>query len=268
MDDNNQNNNVINQSNNVPTSQPTPGPINLSSPPDSDINNLPTQDKNTLPAQANGAVPPKEPLGTASLVLGIVSLVLSFLIDIWILPASITGLVLGIINKAKKGKKFSGIILNSISIVFSLIGLLHSLGYTSNTFINMLRNTTTNLLSDTAVAGNYDCTGTSSNSDTYLITLNLNKDNSFLYGPYGHLSDNYAKGTYTVEKKQKENADPNYNYYSLTMTAPKESYIIDGKPSDHDFSSEAEFAITEEDGKKVGGIIFLSNYKMYFCYEK
>ena len=51
-----------------------------------------------------------EGLGTASLVLGIISLVLSFTCIIFfpiflVIPLALVGLILGIVNKAKKGKK-------------------------------------------------------------------------------------------------------------------------------------------------------------------
>ena len=63
----------------------------------------------------------KEGLGTASLIIGIIALVFSFILNILILPLAIIGLILGIVNKVKHGKKISGIILNSVSIVVSII---------------------------------------------------------------------------------------------------------------------------------------------------
>lgn len=59
-----------------------------------------------------------------SLILGIVSVVLSFILNIFIIPVAITGLVLGLIEKNKSGKKTVGIILNVIAIVLPIIILI------------------------------------------------------------------------------------------------------------------------------------------------
>ena len=62
-----------------------------------------------------------ESLGTVSLVLGIISLVLVFFVNISIFPVALIGLIFGIICKSKTRKKNTGIILNSISLVLSII---------------------------------------------------------------------------------------------------------------------------------------------------
>ena len=59
-----------------------------------------------------------------SLILGIVSVVLSFILNIFIIPVAITGLVLGLIEKNKSCKKTVGIILNVIAIVLPIIILI------------------------------------------------------------------------------------------------------------------------------------------------
>ena len=78
-------------------------------------------------------VPQNEGLGTASMVIGIIALVLSFTCFvifplIIVIPLALTGLILGIVNKAKKGKKFSGIILNAVALfVAGLMTILFAL---------------------------------------------------------------------------------------------------------------------------------------------
>ncbi len=49
--------------------------------------------------------PKKEPLGIASLIIGIISLILAIFFNFTILPLAFVGLILGIVNKATKGKK-------------------------------------------------------------------------------------------------------------------------------------------------------------------
>ncbi len=196
----------------------------------------------------------KEPLGTAALVLGIVSLVL-FWWNILILPLSITGLILSIVNKAKGGKKKSGIILNIISTVIAIIMF-------SAIIIGIIAG------SDNYIAGKYDCTGVDSSTDGYLVTLHLNDDNTFFYAPYGRSDKNYAKGTYMFEDEHKTNNSGDYKYYMVSLTGPKEQFIIDGVESDNDFQTQMEIGLTENDGKKEGVIMFTNTYNMYYCYEQ
>lgn len=213
----------------------------------------------------------KEILGTISLILGIVSFVLAFFLNILILPLAIIGLVLGIINKKKNGKKIAGIILNVISIfiisvvIIIAVFILKSVDF--NEFFSVLYNELDYSSSSNYVAGKYDCTGVYSNTDEYLITLHLNEDNTFVYGPYGDLMNNYVKGTYTYEDENKTNGTGEYKYFMLTLEGKKENFIIDGEPSDNDFSSKMEFGITSKNVKKQGVIMFLSTYNMYYCYE-
>ncbi len=56
-----------------------------------------------------------------SLIVGIITVLLSFLFNIFIIPFSIAGLVFGIIDKNKNGKTIAGIILNSIAFIVSIL---------------------------------------------------------------------------------------------------------------------------------------------------
>lgn len=59
-----------------------------------------------------------------SFILGIVSVVLSFILNIFIIPVAIVGLILGLMEKNKSSKKTVGIILNAIAIVLPFIILI------------------------------------------------------------------------------------------------------------------------------------------------
>lgn len=59
-----------------------------------------------------------------SLILGIISVVLSFVLNIFIIPVAIVGLILALVDKNKSGKKVAGIILNSCGIIFPIIILI------------------------------------------------------------------------------------------------------------------------------------------------
>ena len=60
-------------------------------------------------------------LATASLVIGIISLVFSIFVNILIIPLALTGLILGIVGLVKKQKATVGVVLSSISIFLSLL---------------------------------------------------------------------------------------------------------------------------------------------------
>ena len=66
--------------------------------------------------------PKKEPLAVASLIIGIISLTLAIFFNFTILPLAFLGLILGIVNKATKGKKIAGIVLNIFAIVVVIGG--------------------------------------------------------------------------------------------------------------------------------------------------
>ncbi len=83
-----------------------------------------TTSNKTPVVATNTSTSEKDGKATASLVLGIVSLVIWCVAPI----TSIVGLILGICSK-KSGKKVAGIILNAISLGFSIIGLILLFGF-------------------------------------------------------------------------------------------------------------------------------------------
>lgn len=229
-----------------------------------------TQFRSPTNVSLNQIVPKKETLNTVSLVIGIISIVLSFLINILILPLAILGLILGVVNITKKGKKITGIILNAIAIVLSIIVLLILVFITKNLdlsslfgkFINELNYKTSN----NYVAGEYNCTDYMGNPGDYIATLHLNKDNTFLYGPYDDLKNNYAKGTYSYTDLEKTNSAGNFKYFMVTFDGYDNEFIIDGKPSERKFDSKMEIGITDNNGNREAAIMFTNTYNTYYCY--
>lgn len=59
-----------------------------------------------------------------SLILGVVSVLLSIIFNIFIIPVAIAGLVLGIVEENKNGKKIAGIVLNSVAIILSIFTII------------------------------------------------------------------------------------------------------------------------------------------------
>ena len=227
-----------------------------------------------------------EGLGTASLVLGIISLVLSFTCIIFfpiflVIPLALVGLILGIVNKAKKGKKFAGIILNSFAIVistilcfifFAIVGLTldeaSTEGTSLNNFLNQLYNELDRETSDNYVSGNYNCKSFSGSGESgdYIVRFELNKNNTFLWGKYGDTSRNYVRGTYTFTDLEKKNASGEYSYYNIKLTGT--DFYENGVKQDEVYASEYEFGITAKNGQKQGIMMNTKTYNMYYCYEE
>jgi len=235
---------------------------------------------------------PKEGLGKASLVLGIISLILSFTCIIFVpilivLPLSLVGLILGIVNVAKSGKKFSGIILNSASIIvscilaFVLAPIVLSLGIfgaflneaskdgtDANKILNQIYNEIDRNTSDNYVAGNYNCKSFDGSGEKgeYIVRFELNNNNTFLWGKYNETDKNYVKGTYTFEDLEKKNHSGDYSYYTVKIKG--EDYYNEGIKQTEPYESEYEFGITAKSGKKQGILMNTKTYNMYYCYEE
>lgn len=228
----------------------------------------------------------KEGLGTASLVIGIIALILSFTCIIFlpifiVFPLSLTGLILGIVNKAKKGKKIAGIVLNAFALVigiitcvifFAIVGLTveeaSTEGTSLNKFLNQLYNELDRQTSDNYLEGIYNCkssTGSTESSD-YIVHLELNNDNTFLWGKYNDTDNNYVKGTYTFKDLEKKNASGEYSYYNLKLDGSE--FYEDSVKQDEVYASEYEFGITANNRKKQGILMNVKTYNMYYCYEE
>ena len=232
--------------------------------------------------------PKSEGLGTASMVIGIISIVLTLIINILTLPLSLTGLVLGIVNKAKGGKKVSGIVLNAISIVLSILILIVFLfigigifGLVFNEINNnpeikkefkegveQFEREMDRQSSDNYVSGDYNCKSFDGNgaSGEYIVRLELNNDKTFMWGKYGDTYNNYVKGDYTFKDLDKKNYAGNYSYYTVTLDG--DVFYQDGVKQNDPYKSEYEFGITKQNGKKQGILMNTKTQNMYYCYEE
>lgn len=148
----------------------------------------------------------KESLGTASLVIGIISLVLSFIINLFVLPLALVGLILGIVNKAKNGKKISGIILNVVAMLLSVIVfvvLIVILGISAvnspnvEDFGHKIQDELNKTITVSEVQGTWNCRNYGSNN--YVIRLDVNNNYTFKYGLYDSFNENYVTGTYELD---------------------------------------------------------------------
>ena len=212
------------------------------------IDNIPENVKESNDINSIGESRSFDKKSSFSLALGIISLILGFLYNIYILPVAIIGLILGFTCAKKANMKLTAIIVNIISVII-ILGL-YFYYYEKNDLL----------------FGNYNCTNQYGNSG-YSITLNLYKDKTFLYGPYNRMTNNYVKGTFDYKILQKSNASGNARYYSLSLNAKKQNYVVNGIQSDHDFISRAEIGFEKHNGVKQGVLVFESSSTLYFCYE-
>ena len=215
-------------------------------------------------------------LWIASLVIGIISLLLSFVLTILIIPLAIIGLVLGIASK-KKGNKVVGIVLNSLAIIVSVVVLFiaifvlgKAISSEGGNFLRRLYNELDYSTSDNYIAAEYDCKDVDNISGNYLISLYLYKDNTYIYGPYGDLTNNHFKGTYSYEDEHKTNNSGDYKYFMITFD-PSE-YMVNGRLQSSYSKSKAEIGISNEveSGKikKNSVLAFPSTGNIYACFEK
>lgn len=163
-------------------------PVNT---PQSDVVVMPTNVNNSMDTNtvnnADTTQPVKDVKSTISLIIGIVAIILSFFLNVLMLPLGIVGLILGLISKEKGGKKIAGIVLNIISIIIpiAIIALIYVYRNDIEDFIEeytpSVADTTDNL------KGEWQATD---GHDYYVI-----EDGKFYwYKSYLDLNDNYWYG--------------------------------------------------------------------------
>ena len=184
-----------------------------------------------------------------AIVLGVIAFVGAFELTFLVYPFSIGAIILGLLSK-RKPQGFIGVALGSLSLIVGIGMFVYDV---------VIYN---------PVAGHYNCTGVDSDRDSYLITLDLNKDKTFFYAPYGDTKNNYVKGKYTFKDERKATKDYKYHYYMINLKSDKDGFVVDGEKSDKEFVSEAEFGVTTGKNNKEGVILFTSSYNMYYCYQE
>ena len=158
--------------------------------------------KQNVIGQTNVKKTDTEGLATASLVLGIISLVLSFIINIFIFPLALVGLILGIVGKVH-GKKCSGIVLNVISMIVAVLVFIFwivLLVYFIDDYDNSNNNYGNTKDDYSDVVGVWNCKSVDSIiNNEYDLTVTLNDDKTFNLGEYKNADKNYFKGVYYFE---------------------------------------------------------------------
>lgn len=201
----------------------------------------------------------KNGLAVASLVIGIISTILSFFLNIFIFPVAITGLILGIVNKNKCGSKTAGIILNSLSMVIAIIILTAAILIVGSLNELLEEGFNTNDVSGVWNCKSFDGAG---ESDEYIVTMKLNNDYSFVWNKYGDEINNHVYGTYIYEDEEKTNYSGDYKYYMIDLIG--EEYVNEGVLQEQEYKSQYEIGINEEYGEAI--LMNVVTYNMYYCY--
>lgn len=188
---------------------------------------------------------------TTSLVIGIVSLILSFIFQIFSIPLSIVGAVFGIIS-VKDNKV--GLILNIISLVIAITILLaysNLLGIVSN-----------------PVLGTWDCkaynsSGNYNDDSGYIVTMKLEKNNRFKWNKYNDEKNNYIIGEYELVDLHKTNYSGTASYYSIILTG--DEFVNNGVLQTELYKTEYKMGIVKNSDEAV--MINVQTYNMYYCYR-
>lgn len=235
--------------------------MNVNSVPENQLNNFVNNINHEYNNQTNNNfTKPKTGLKTASKVIGIVSIISVFIIQIFSMPISLVGLILGIIYSKKNKKVCSGLILNAIAFVIAIPILLiygKLFGLDQKPVDNVI--------------GTWNCkafnNGYYEDLD-YVVTFKVNKDNQFLWSKYNDEQNNYVYGNYEFKDLEKKNNNGTFSYYSLTLNG--EEYINNGQLQTEEYKSKYEMGVSknrdENDNEPDAILMNETTYNMYACF--
>ena len=217
-----------------------------------------------IKSKKNGA----EGLATASLVLGIISLILSFIVNIFIMPLALVGLILGIVGKVQHAKKYSGIVLNVIAMIVSVIIFILwivLLVYIVDRYDNNDKYSyTKENYSD--ITGTWNCKGINNilNSN-YDLVVTLNSDKTFTLGDYNNSSKDYFKGVYYFEDDDLNGFINNNKNHAIGLN-PLEKYEHGDLVNKWDDVDDSYKMIVTRNNNKFHAVLTSDgNEKVYYC---
>lgn len=197
-------------------------------------------------------------MGLASLILGIISLVMSCipLIGLFFCITAVIGIILGIISLCKKqdkGKSIAGIITSSIAILIIIVYVIVMVLILGgdNGLIEQIRRETESLTNDTEITEIKKCAvGETFNNDKIAITF-ITADSNFKgYNEYANIKEGYKIIRAEFEF---ENVGATNQYIS---SYDFECYA-DGYDCDSFWSVEdSSFSTTLSSGKKAKGVVY------------
>ena len=196
----------------------------------------------------------KEGLATASLIIGIVSIVLTFFLGLVVIPLIIIGVILGIVNVIIGGKKYACIILNSIAFIFNIIWsfvLMFLL-----LFVFIINVDKSNIMEwfdyvvneKTSILGEWDCDLQSGDNSIVYVTFDNNM--AFKWSKYNDLDYNYVKGKYTYEND--------------VLHLEGDEFVVDGVLQDSLYISE--YNVSKDDNNLL--LYNSKTHNKYYCKKR
>ncbi|NLD79131.1 MAG: zinc-ribbon domain-containing protein [Mollicutes bacterium] len=188
---------------------------------------------------------------TTSLVIGIISLVLVFIFQIFTIPLSIVGLVFGIISVKENKKNKVGLILNIISLGLAIPILL--------LYLNLLG------MGSNPTIGTWDCKAFNNGYEDleYIITMKLEKNNKFKWNKYNDEKNNYVIGEYEFIDLHKTNNNGTASYYSIILTG--DEFVDNGILQTEPYKSEYEMGIIKNSDEAI--LMNVQTHNMYYCHR-
>lgn len=199
----------------------------------------------------------KEGFALASLIIGIVSLVLGIVIGMFIIPIAIIGLMLGIVNVCQGGKKYAGIIINSVAfflsflwtfILMTIFAIIAGIAASSNVFEFQINHGEEEIVEERTIVGEWNCS--LNDEEEYLISASFN-NYKFVWAKYGDADNNYVSGTYTY--------DDYLGYYRLSLVG--EQVIINSEDMEEEY--KVNYKVTFDEDKLV--LYNNSTNNTYYC---
>lgn len=188
---------------------------------------------------------------TVSLVLGVLTLVAVFIVQIFTMPFSLVGIVFGVLSLKENRKNKWGLILNIISFLLAVPILLLYMDLFGLSFGN-------------PVAGSWSCKSFDGTEGAeYVVSMDLKNNGEFTWSKYGDVENNHVIGKYTVEDLHKTNAGKTADYYSVTLTG--DEFVMDGEVQDDLYKSTYEMGVIRDEDAAI--MMNVATYNMYMCYK-
>ena len=174
-------------------------------------------------------------------IISIICIALSFFIYLYIIPVYIIGMIICYLLRNKSKLFYLNIIIYIICIILAII-------------LFIFKDKSVNNLVGIWYCKYFD-------NDKYIVELDVNKDNIFMWSKYNERENNYIIGNYKLKKLDKKDDNKNVYYYNLVLDSDK--YIFDNIEKEK-YYKEYDIAINIEEEK----MILVNSEKMKFICDK
>ena len=189
----------------------------------------------------------------ASLIIGFISLFLSFTLSILLFPLELIGLILGITSKTSCSEKTAGIVINIVSMVISVLTFIALIVFIViiGVFSTRVEDAKKPEIRETS-SYTWNCKVYGEND--YSITLSLNGDTSgYVWSKYDDAINNSIYGSYETNKLAEDEYTIKFISYSIISNGTLEQYEY-----------ESNFRLSFYDGDNFI-MTSLDNASKYFC---